>query len=165
MGSIQVDDDFHTRYGPWIEHTEAATPTPVINGDGFRHFDVAGLASDDAAAVSGMREEIVLLSWLIVLWRTREDTQVSFDWAYRGRDITSDHDTSTPVCLSTDEIATGVQTMVDDATASISRHLMRVQEGTAGLFPGSASLVLSTETTSRGQREDEEVSKDPTLWC
>ncbi|KAK1827171.1 hypothetical protein QBC39DRAFT_420964 [Podospora conica] len=157
MGSIQVDDGSTSRHEPLVEQVEATTSqvSPAIRGDQFRHFQVPGLATDDAASVSGMREELVLVSWLIVLWRTREDAQVSYDWAYRGWDIDIDHETATPpICLSTDEIATGMQTKVEEASTSISRHLTRVREGSAGPWPSPASLILSTETKSRSDGEE-----------
>lgn len=156
MGSIQVDEGFVSRHEPQVEHVEAAVAlaAPASCGDQFRHFEVPGLTSDDAASISGMREDMVLVSWLVVLWRTREDAQISFDWAYRGWDIDTDHQAATPTCLSTDEIATGMQTKVDEATASISRHLARVDEGATGPWPNPASLILSTETTSRSDGEE-----------
>jgi len=160
MGSVQVGEGFVSRHGPQVDHVEAATPldTPAVSGDQFLHFEVPELASDEAASVSGMREDIVLVSWLIVLWRAREDAQISYDWAYRGWDIDIDHDAATPTCLSTDEIATGMQTKVDEATASISRHLTRVHGGAAGPWPNPASLILSTETTSRS--DGDKVSEE-----
>lgn len=165
MGSIQVDDAFVSRHEPQVEHVEVAPPLPAqaASGDQFRHFEVPGLASDDAASISGMREDMVLVSWLIVLWRTREDAQISFDWAYRGWDIDTDHEAATPTCLSTDEIATGMQTKVEEATASISRHLARVDEGATGPWPNPASLIISTETTSRS--DGEEVSEIKEAPC
>lgn len=160
MGSIQVDDGFASRHEPQVDHLETAPPlaAPASSGDQFRHFEVPGLASDDAASISGMREDMILISWLIVLWRTREDAQISYDWAYRGWDLDTDHEAAAPTCLSTDEIATGMQTKVEEATASISRHLTRVDGGATRPWPNPASLILSTETISRS--DEEEVSDE-----
>lgn len=101
---------------------------------------------------------MILVSWLIVLWRTREDAQISYDWAYRGWDTDVSHEAATPTCLSTDEIATGMQTKVEEAIASISRHLTRFDGGATRPWPNPASLILSAETASRS--DGEEVSDE-----
>ncbi|PYH91755.1 nonribosomal siderophore peptide synthase Sid2 [Aspergillus ellipticus CBS 707.79] len=56
----------------------------LTNGDGSGALEIAGLASDQIPTPTGMREDVLLVSWLLVLLRTREDGQTSFEWAYQG---------------------------------------------------------------------------------
>ncbi|ODM24093.1 hypothetical protein SI65_01683 [Aspergillus cristatus] len=53
------------------------------DGNDFSSFNVVDLAADGLATPTGMEEEIILLSWLIVLLRTREDGQISFEWTHK----------------------------------------------------------------------------------
>ncbi|KAJ9634430.1 hypothetical protein H2204_006255 [Knufia peltigerae] len=47
-----------------------------------RSFKIANLASQHEHTPTGMKEEFVLLSWLLVLYRTCERDQVQCQWAY-----------------------------------------------------------------------------------
>ncbi|PWY86798.1 nonribosomal siderophore peptide synthase Sid2 [Aspergillus heteromorphus CBS 117.55] len=103
---------------------------------------MAGLASDQTP--TRMKEEIVLLAWLIVLLRTREDGQVEFEWAYDDQQPTK--------CVST-EVLAGLQSSVGEAADAIARHV-----AAAASRPVSASsIVLSTGSLSQspGEGQDE----------
>ena len=126
--------------------------TTEANGDDFVSFDIAGLASDTPSP-TGMKEEVVLLSWLIVLLRSREDAQISYDWTYK-------HDAhyvaQEPVNkLSMNEVMSGLESNVGEVGATIARNIA------TGLQAASnpASLVLSTSSLSREPAEaKDEVS-------
>lgn len=83
------------------------------NMAGVHTLEAAGLGADTTP--SGMKEELLLVSWLIVLLRTREDGQASFEWAYKG-------DEASPVnrCLST-EVMADLRSSVGQTAAAIAR--------------------------------------------
>lgn len=120
--------------------------------NGFAPFEVDGLASDQKTSESGMKDEVVLLSWLIVLLRTREGECVSFDWAYSDF---ADISTSEPVTrhLSMNEVVTDLQNSVAHCTATIAGHLKKFQSRQDERRPGPSSVVLSTNSLSRQPSE------------
>lgn len=104
------------------------------------------LASTSTPAA--LSEEIILVSWLITLLRTREDSEISFEWALRSReDEGKDSDETTKVMrLSAGEVMPGLDAAVEQVAAAISRHM-----ATAAQKPGPAplSLLLSTGSLLR----------------
>lgn len=157
MGSIHVDD-IHGQNHPGNESVDALSAGQA-DGDGFRSFKVVGLAPDQTSTPTGMRDEILLLSWLIVLLRTQESSQISYDWAYKGREDGFEHE---PVnrCLSTDEVMTGLQSNVAQTAAAISRHITTVAPSQCTAMPSPGSLLLSTSSLSQKSKEaKDEVSE------
>ncbi|KAB8074309.1 hypothetical protein BDV29DRAFT_156789 [Aspergillus leporis] len=115
------------------------------NGDDFSSFEVASLAADQTATPTGMREELVLLSWLLVLLRTREGGQIRFYWAYKG----SGHEPLTG-SLSIDEVmTTGLQSNIGQTAAAISRQIATVASSQPEAAAGPVSLLLSTGSLSQ----------------
>jgi len=117
------------------------------NRNGFSSFEVALLASDQDATPTGMKEEIVLLSWLIVLLRSREDNQISYDWFYAGDTKGTEQETVNK--LSMNEVMKGLQSNVGEVATAISRNIP-----TGASIP--ASIILSTSTLS----QTSETAKD-----
>lgn len=118
----------------------------------FKTFQVPDLASGQTATPSGMREEVLLLSWLIVLLRTREDSQVSFDWAYEYEI----ENKTAKQCLSMEKVMTGLQDPVEKVTAAISADITPHRQA---IPPTPASILLSTSSLSRTYEEiKDEVS-------
>jgi hypothetical protein len=156
MGSIHVES-MPGQEGLGIREVDV----PLIrqtNGDGFRSFKVMGLEADQISS-TGMRDEILLLSWLIVLLRTREDSEVCYNWAYKSRDGVVEGE---PVNrrLVTDDIVPGRQSTVGQVAAKISRHTSVATSTPCTSTSGPASLLLSTGSfsqTSEGVKD--EVSK------
>jgi hypothetical protein len=93
-----------------------------------------------------MKEEIVLLSWLIVLLRTREDERASYEWTYQSHGDVSI--TEVAFKLSTDEVLPKLQNSVGDTLASISRHIENVKGNLRPAESSSTSLLLSTGSLS-----------------
>jgi fusarinine C synthase len=154
MGSIQVDDT-QGRDQPRIDQIGGPSVSQT-NGDGFRSLKVLGLASDQTSTPTGMRDEILLLSWLIVLLRTREDGQISCDWAYKVRESVLE-DEPVNIRLSTDEVMADLQSTVGQAAAKISRHIATVAPRPCTAFSDPVSLVLSTgplSLTSEGAKDE-----------
>lgn len=157
MGSISVDDIHHHSH-PKNESVDILSYGQV-DDDGFRSSKFVGLALDHTAAPTGMREDILLLSWLIVLLRTQETNQISFDWAYKVQSNGFEHK---PVIkrLSMDEVMTGIQSSVSQSAAAISRHMTAVASNQHTAMSGPVSLLLSTNYLSQTPEEaKDEVSK------
>jgi hypothetical protein len=122
--------------------------------DGFRSFEVAGLASDTPTSTA-MKEEIVLASWLLVLLRTQEDGRVSFDWNYKGQE---DGIELEPVnSLSSDQVMPNLQSSIKQVTAAISSQIEKV----ASRPRPPSSLILSTSSLSQTTEGMDEVSIHP----
>ncbi|KAK4459840.1 nonribosomal siderophore peptide synthase Sid2 [Cladorrhinum samala] len=117
-------------------------------GDEWKTFDVPDVASDATSTPTGLREDVLLLAWLIVLLRTREDSQASFDWVYKSIIAANEIKDDKPAnaSLSTDRVlASGLQTKITDALTPISQHI-NAQRSVFCASPGHTpiSLVLST---------------------
>lgn len=120
------------------------------NGD-FSSFQIAHLASEQITTPTGMKEEIVLLSWLMVLLRSREDSQISYDWSYK--DVAHGAEPESVNKLSMNEVMKGLQSNVGDVATAISQN---INTGTSS----PASLVLSTSSLSQTSEEaKDEVSE------
>lgn len=126
----------------------STTDYHYTGGDGFRSFEVAGLATEQHPTPTGMREDLLLLSWLIVLLRTREDGQASYDWAYAAAEDGELHE---PVnrSLSTDQVMTSLQSKVGEVAVAISRQIATQPSSPCRDLSTPASLVLSTGSLSR----------------
>ncbi|GIJ87087.1 non-ribosomal peptide synthetase [Aspergillus pseudoviridinutans] len=140
MGSIQQDDHNQKHYG----NESGDSMATRLNYNGVQLFEVAGLASDEASSLTGMRDEIVLLSWLIVLLRTRDGVQIRYDWAY-----TRPEEEPIPRCLAMNEVVAGLQSSVKETTAAVSRYI--VTYGQNQSVP--ATLLLSTSSLSQTSEE------------
>lgn len=129
------------------------------NSVGPRSFKIVGLEFDGASTPTGMREEVLLLSWLIVLLRTQEGGEVSYEWAYGSRDNAVEHQ-AVSECLSTD-VMTDLQSTVGQSAAAISRHIKRT---TTKSILSPAPILLSTRFLSRkSETATDEVSKSPVM--
>ncbi|KAL4910049.1 hypothetical protein BDW74DRAFT_173519 [Aspergillus multicolor] len=120
MGSIQVE-----------ELLDQDQPNEVIS----KSFDIPDLRSDNTA--TGLKEELILLSWFIALLRTREVSQISYEWALGSGD--------SPKCLATEDLKVGLQSNVGEAAAAISEYIATV----ATEASGPTSLRLSTDSLSQ----------------
>jgi hypothetical protein len=128
----------------------------VADGDGFRHFEVAGLVSDQRLSLTGMKDETLLLSWLIVLLRTSEGGQISFDWAYKSLENGSQHETKARN-LSTDELVAGLRSNITDTATVISRYITTAEPHQRVPKCNPGSLLLSTGSlskTSEGAKDE-----------
>jgi len=157
MGSIQVDEPHDM---PSVEHCETVL-RPKTNGTAFDPYEVIGLASDESGAATsptGMREELVLLAWLIVLLRTREDGQATYSWAYSTREKAVEDE---PSCmqLSSGDVLPDLQSNIGHVAAAISHHINTVAPRPSAGVEGPASLLLSTGSLSKTPKgANDEVS-------
>jgi hypothetical protein len=162
MGSIIVDEisgQNEGRNGP-IDILSKGEPA---DSNGFRYFEVSGLVSDQVLSLTGMKDETLLLSWLIVLLRTREGGQVSFDWAYKSSEDVFEQELETR-SLSTDEVVTGLQNNITETTTVVSRFITTVEPSQRTPKSSPGSLLLSTSSLSKtSEGAKDEVSEFPTL--
>lgn len=155
MGSILVDEvqgQNHRRNGP----VDILAKREDADGNGFRYFEVAGLASDQTLSLTGMKDEVLLLSWLIVLLRTREGGQICFDWTYKSLEDGFEQEPETR-SLSIDEVMTGLQSSVKDTAKIISRHITNTESDQRIPKSSPGSLLLSTGSlskTSEGAKDE-----------
>ncbi|KAK5656973.1 hypothetical protein OQA88_3496 [Cercophora sp. LCS_1] len=153
MGHYVDDNDLEK---PVLDPSETPLKTPG-NADPIRSFEIAGLASPSVSKLTGMRDDIVLLSWLIVLLRTKEEGELDFDWAYRSHGTAFEGDKRVEITLASDGAAGGLQTTVRQLAKDIS-HQLRALIGTFSVNP--ATLLLSTGTLlSNHGKESAEVSR------
>ncbi|OOQ85145.1 Nonribosomal peptide synthetase 4 [Penicillium brasilianum] len=152
MGFIHIDD-IRSQH----EHLNGSADVLAKNepnGTSARSFKVAGLIADQVSTPTRMREEIVLLSWLIVLLRTREDGRISYEWAYQNQRDWSNGEVANK--LSTEEVLPRLQDSVGDSLAAVSRHIESVKANLTA-EPSSTSLLLSTGSlleSSDGAKND-----------
>jgi hypothetical protein len=162
MGSILVDEipgENEGRNSP-IDILSKGEPA---DSNGFRYFEVAGLVSDQLLSLTSMKDETLLLSWLIVVLRTREGGQVSFDWAYKSPDGASGDELETR-SLSTDEVVTELQNNITETTAVVSRFITTAEPSQRTPKSNPGSLLLSTSSLSKtSEGAKDEVSGHRTL--
>ncbi|GME46731.1 uncharacterized protein K452DRAFT_303125 [Neofusicoccum parvum] len=121
----------------------------------FTSFEVPGLASDQDASPTGMKDEVVLLSWLIVLLRTGDDCQVCFDWAYN-----SGLEREPKIkCLSMDRVMTGLQDQVGRLAAAISDDIDTVKDSEKTTSSPFVSLFLSTSSLSQTSQDAKDAAQ------
>lgn len=90
----------------------------VASGNAVSNYNINNLASQSQFTPSGMREDILLASWLIVLLRTREGERVSFDWTYQNSPNAPEQ---TPRHFSMEDVMNGLGDSVGNVTKTISR--------------------------------------------
>ncbi|OBT64960.1 Nonribosomal Peptide Synthase (NRPS) [Pseudogymnoascus sp. 23342-1-I1] len=147
MGSILIDeiqDQNQGRNGP----IDILSKGEAADSNGFRSFEVADLASDQTLSLTGMKDEILLLSWLIVLLRTCEGGQISFDWAYNNPEDSPEHEPKIR-SFSTDEVVTGLQSNIADTATVISRYITTAEPSQRIPKSSPGSLILSTSSLSK----------------
>lgn len=118
------------------------------HADTFQPFDVAGISINEGTTRTGMREDVVLLSWLIVLLRTSEGGQAGYDWTYKHKEDGYEAEAMTGH-LSTSEVMPGFQSTVGQVTAAISNHIKATAPGQSTFKLGPESLLLSSSSLSR----------------
>lgn len=149
MGSIQGIDSIPVPDGQDLKQAQQSVIELVseIDQSTFKPFKIDGLAAKSDSGLTGMRDELVLLSWCIVLLRTSEEGQASFEWAYRRQ-----QDNPEDYTLNTAEVFSSLQRTVEQARNEILQRISTSSVDQSTSIPRPASLVLSTgllaQTTS-----------------
>lgn len=160
MGSIEVDN-IPYRDQPGHKSVYGSSEGQA-NGASFKSFEVTGLA-DYENTITGMKDEILLLSWLIVLLRTREGSQVHYEWAHKSQENRVERETAHSLSMS--EVIPQLQTSVSEAAAAISRHIATVKLSEGAAQFSSALLLLSSGSLSRASEQcTDGVSYNGPLW-
>lgn len=151
MGSVQ---GFQERSQKVEEPTVAA---PQTNG-------LAKAAKATTAAVAAS-EEVVLLAWLIVLLRTREDQQFAFEWAYRTGTGAEQTGWGPVMRVLASEVVPELSIRLNQAASAIASRIAACSPKTSPPVDGAGpvSLLLSTGAlSSRGSSkgDGEEGKKD-----
>ncbi|KAL4803517.1 hypothetical protein BDV18DRAFT_166422 [Aspergillus unguis] len=110
-----------------------------VNGDSSRSYKIVDIASEQTT--TGLREDIVLLSWYIALLRTREGSSISYEWAYGGPDAEVRNR------LAVEELKIGLQSTVSEAASAIENYLTTIAKG-------SGSIILSTDSLSQSDSDE-----------
>ncbi|KAH0276513.1 nonribosomal peptide synthase SidD, partial [Aureobasidium melanogenum] len=105
------------------------------------------LAFQSSTTSSGMREDILLASWLIVLLRTREGERVTFGWTYQSFSGASEKPCRH---ISMEEVMEGLQDSVDSVIRTIASQI-----STANLYEKSTEPVSLLLSTGRLQLKDQ----------
>lgn len=151
LRSTQVDKARGPIHPPTKEVELSVPSTSQSDGglsDDWKTFDVPVVESDTTSTPTGLREDILLLAWLIVLLRTREDSQASYDWVYRPITGANEVQDDEPVNASLSAggvLVSGLQTKITDALTTISQHINAQRSAfctPSGHTP--ISLLLST---------------------
>lgn len=124
--------------------------SPVNEASGIESqiFDIAGLAPGNCGTPTGMRDEIILLSWLIVLMRTQESSAVRFEWQYQGSEAVLGNGDAVR-SLSPNEIMTGLQSHIGQAAAMLAGTIPLITKMQQSKLATGPSLQLSTASLSR----------------
>lgn len=132
-----------------------------FTGQAWRSFEITGLANDQTTSSTGMKEDLILLSWLVVLLRTREDRQACFDWAYTSRANWVEHELVNRR-LSTNDLMTTLESSVSQVSAAISKHMETTASSLSTPIPGPMSLLLNTCSLSQSS---EDVQDEVSVYC
>ena len=157
MGSIQ---DIDTILVPDGQNLKQAQESIIELGtepdqNPFRAFKIEDPAENAESCPTGMRDELVLLSWCIVLLRTSEEGQASFQWAYSGQSKSLQSKK-----LATVEVLSSLQESVEQARTEILQHIRTSSVDQSTSISQPTSLILSTSLLNQTAGEPEDrVSK------
>lgn len=116
------------------------------DSDGFRAFKIDGLASDQTNSPSGLKEETLLLSWLMVLLRTQEAGHIRYDWAYKSRISKHNHETMTRTL--TMDVVTRLGDSIRQVSADIHEKFALGASKQSAAIPNHVSLILKRYSKS-----------------
>ncbi len=110
------------------------------------------------STLAAITEETLLVSWLLVLLRSRDDTQFTCEWAFCGDEDGAGGEPVSSVSLDVSSVVPGLQTTVEQASAAISQHITSALPKADSSQPRPVSLLLSTGSltkTTKGVKNDE----------
>lgn len=142
------------------------SPSPAcFNSHKVSTFHIAGLVSDQVTTnrtPTGMREDLLLLSWLVVLLRTREDTEFSFEWTYSSCGAGAMNEPKDVMRVAVNEVVTDLDSRAREVAATISRHIASRPPIASS---DNVSLILSTGHLSRfSDKTTQDGVSEPVLF-
>lgn len=111
-------------------------------------FDIAGLAPGNCSTPTGMRDEIILFSWLIVLMRTQESSAVRFEWQYQGSEEVLGNGDAVRT-LSPSEVMIGLQSHIGQVSAMLAGTIPTITQTQQSKLATRPSLRLSNASLSQ----------------
>lgn len=131
---------------------------PAARMNGYHDISSFQLIDPASDSLSTSTQELLLVSWLIVLLRTREDTDIPvwFDWTVSSpsQEKGAQDEPEQVMRLSASEVMTGLDSEVGQVAAAISRHMA------AMTAPRSSADPLLFSTASLSQVTEGATSKD-----
>lgn len=158
MGSIEVDNIYQLE-NPTNGFTYQLAPG-TGDENAFRSFQIIDLAVNQEDTLTGLRDELVLLSWSLTLSRTRENNDVSFHWTYHRFENSYHHDHNIKI-FTMDGLMTSVEETIGTIAAKISSRLKDDQKCLPMHKSTPVSLLLSTNSDTVDPM-DEQVRKSST---
>jgi hypothetical protein len=146
MGSTHFADEHIQKYGG--DGFDDLSATTCSDLDGSMFFTIFENAGDQTTPPTGMGDEILLLSWLIVLLRTRDDAQIFYDWAYET-EVTDPKAISVVCRLHMEDVVLDLRDKIGNVAEAISRRVIAVPQNQHTTTITPASLLLSTGSLSR----------------
>lgn len=125
-------------------------------------FEINGLAPQNCSTPTGMRDEIILIAWLIVLMRVQESDLVRCEWQYQGSPQELENGDAVRR-LSPNDVMIGLQSHTGQSAAILAGLIPSITEPQSAL-PSLASIRLSTGPLSLTSEDaKDEVSHGETF--
>lgn len=159
MGSTEVHRTYHQPH--LTDSSSYQLFTGRVDEDGFSSFQVLDLADNQDNTLLSLADEVVLLSWFLTLLRTRENTSISFNWAYNGL-INGYKDEQQIKLFTQDGLMTSMKDTVRAIAATIFSRLEINAEKPRIFGSNCASLILSTTPHTTNDIE-EQVRQTPVV--
>lgn len=126
----------------------------------FATVRMDGLSTDELCLASGAREEIILLSWLLVLLRIQDSDGVSFEWAYGNK--ADDDRTVERHHFAANEFIGDLEASTEQCSIAIAAHLGHLESKHMRSGAHSSSLLLSTGSLlKQSDKIQEEARESP----
>jgi hypothetical protein len=147
MGSVLETLDGHE--GPGFDQVNGALSIAQTKEHDIVSMEVVGVCSEPASpsTPTTTTAEILLISWLIVLLRTRDDCQVSYEWAYKT-DNGAEGEPFTTMRLSTSEVMPDLNSTIEQVASAIAGNVSTAFAGQPPSVTVRGSLLLSTGSLS-----------------
>ncbi|KAL2200113.1 non-ribosomal peptide synthetase [Corynascus similis CBS 632.67] len=136
---------------------DSGPPSATEEGDLPSGAVTPSTPTTSAAPIS---EEVLLISWLIVLLRTREDSQFTFEWAYKTEEG-ANGELPGVMRLSASEVLPDLQSSLEKVASAIASQIGATSSRPSLNHAGPISLLLSTGSLtqiSKGSTKNTEPS-------
>jgi hypothetical protein len=135
-----------------------STPNEA-SGMASKTFEIDGLAPQNCSTPTGMRDEIILIAWLIVLMRVQESSLVRCEWQYQGSPQELENGDAVR-SLSPNDVTIGLQSHTGQSAAILAGTIPSITEAQQAALSSPASIRLSTGPLSLSSEDaKEEVSR------
>jgi amino acid adenylation domain-containing protein len=138
--------------------------TNEASGMASKTFEIDGLAPQNCSTPTGMRDEIILIAWLIVLMRVQESSLVRCEWQYQGSPQELENGDAVR-SLSPNDVMIGLQSHTGQSAAILAGTVPSITEEQQSALSSPASIRLSTGPLSLSSEDaKDEVSQGDLLF-